>query len=194
MITKKIIKEISPAVEKLSMFESTSLETCWKEKIQFSVSFILTSFSRHRLKLNHSAHFIGTHFIWKPIKSPSFARDIEFAQHKYFSNRSQDYHFLQVYKPDNRNIISYYLSFSFSKRYEPIPDPVPPAIEWHITKPWKIYDTQNHVFRLGTFIDWNSDKRKPIWTSKLVLPKNSQIYLQGLLAMLTKIFPQNYYL
>jgi len=28
-----------------------------------------------------------------------------------------------------------YLSLSRSKRYEPIPEPVPPAIEWHSTKP-----------------------------------------------------------
>lgn len=30
-----------------------------------------------------------------------------------------------------------YLSFSLSRRYEPNPDPVPPAMEWQSTNPWK---------------------------------------------------------
>lgn len=36
---------------------------------------------------------------------------------------------------ETRETVSPHLSFSFSNTYDPMPDPVPPAIEWHKTKP-----------------------------------------------------------
>ena len=38
-----------------------------------------------------------------------------------------------------------YLSLSFSRRYDPIPEPVPPAIEWVMTKPWENNYSLNNI-------------------------------------------------
>lgn len=59
----------------------------------------------------------------------------------YWKKMKENRHLLSPYQYDTKMIIKLkhtfsYLSLSFSKRYEPIPDPVPPAMEWHITKPY----------------------------------------------------------